>query len=151
MSKDQIDSRNRDNIKNHEERAVTAESVRRHRQQMKNGPLAVPAHFLESGKHYYLAREDEMDHVQNLGYKIVYNKDIQVGDESATKGHHLGSTVSCTLGKDKDGRPQKGILMEITEELWQVNQEVERDKVRAVQEDVGKPKDGMSSVIFNQQ
>jgi hypothetical protein len=143
-----IDSRDRDHTHDHEPRR-TVETIRRAREMMNAGPLAVPSHYLEPGKRYYMARPDEIAQCEQLGYDVVYRKDIHIGDQSLNRGHGLErSTIGVKLGKDKDGRSIEGTLMEITEEFWQANQDVEREKVRQIEEDIGKPVDGMTSTIF---
>jgi hypothetical protein len=80
----------------------------------KAGPLFIDQNQLEPGKHYRIVndRPGEIQRRIRMGYKIVENKDINVGDTVLTKSR-LDSAVVMDVGRTKE---LKGILMEIPSE-----------------------------------
>ncbi len=123
--------------------------VRRQRKQLQAGPLAIPHELLRPGFKYYICHESDVHKYQRLGYDVVRRGNGEIGEDNISKEHQLGSVASRNLGKDKDGRPQPGVLMEISDELWEINQEVEREKVRDIENTIGKPPPGMDESFYH--
>lgn len=127
------------------------DEIRRNKIGQTRGKLSIPVHLRKAGFHYCAAntsaKSNEVEKMKGLGYEIVTDPNMVVGDRGLTTGHHFGSGIMVDLGKDPNGLPMEGILMEIPDELYQVSLDVEREKVKRIEDEIGAPVEGMDEVF----
>lgn len=125
--------------------------IRRNKLGQTSGPLSMPKHLAKPGYRYFAAnispKSNEIEAHRRLGWEIVTDPDMAVGDRGLTTGHAFGSGILVNLGKDSSGVPMEGILMEIPEELYQVSLDVDRERQQRIDEELGHAPQGMDSVF----
>lgn len=128
--------------------------IRRNKIGQSSGPLAMPKHLARPGYHYFAAnispKSNEVEAHRRLGWEIVTDPNMSVGDRGLTTGHAFGSGVLVNLGKDSSGVPMEGILMEIPDELYQVSLDVDREKNARIEAELGHTPEGMTSAFIHE-
>lgn len=115
-----------------------------------SGPLYIDPEKLDPTKRYVLVNDTpgSIQKRQRMGYTIVQNKDITVGDSTVMNSSKLGTVVSVDVGRSTD---MKGILMEISAEdhaeLLEEYQELADEQLSATQEQEGKSIPGFSASV----
>lgn len=115
-----------------------------------------PKHF-EAGYHYRIVNDvpGEIARRRNMGYEVVIDKDIEIGDQVTSNAKGLGSAVSVIV----NDKGMRAILMrmpsdeyqEIIDELNEENTRIEKNyKTRALAEAGGSDKDVYGGITSDQ-
>lgn len=95
------------------------------------GPLYINERFKEDGYFYRVVdstRPGRIDRHLRIGYEIVEDENLKVGQNTASNTSNLGASVTVELGRKES---KKGILMRIPLEKYQQRQKA---KARRIQE-----------------
>ena len=99
------------------------------------GPLYVDEKYKKPG--YVLEWTNDVpgniSRKERLGFKIVQDESIRVGDEKPNQAHRLGSAVICMW---KNTIPM--VLMEIDEQRYRAIQIVKRERVQLTEKSMGR-------------
>lgn len=139
MSKDtkETDQTKLDELRGHSHSAVHSKAkkltleekklkVLRARKLQDSGPLMIPEDQKEDGFVYRFVTDDakasNRDKYERIGYEVVHDTDLQVGDQSLSNPSRSGSAVEVTRGT-------RSVLMRIEKEIYDAAQEEEHKKV----------------------
>ncbi|HEY1645636.1 MAG TPA: hypothetical protein VGF75_04660 [Candidatus Saccharimonadales bacterium] len=84
----------------------------------KAGPLFIDDSNFEQGYHYRIVNVSagEVARRQKMGYEVVEDKDLVVGDQTAAQSSKLGSAVILDVGRTSE---LKGVLIRIPNDEYQ--------------------------------
>lgn len=84
----------------------------------KGGPLYIDPTLLKEGFRYRVVNDSpgEVRRRLRMGYEIVEDREMKVGDQNANTSSRLGNAVTLDVGVSKE---LKGVLMRIPEEDYQ--------------------------------
>jgi hypothetical protein len=82
------------------------------------GPLYIDPTHLADGFHYRIVNDSpgEIARRKNMGYEIVQDSTLDVGDNHAAKTSRLGSTVTIETGRSSQST---SVLMRISDDEYQ--------------------------------
>jgi len=96
------------------------------------GPLFIDEKHLEAGFHYRIVNDSpaELNKRMRMGYEIVQDKNIEVGDQIVGNSSRLGSAVAVNVSGTSE---QKGVLMRIPVEdhaelVEELNEETDKQE-----------------------
>lgn len=72
---------------------------------------------------------DRVLQLQELGYEMVSDKTIKVGDRRVAVPTAEGTPVRVSVGKDSNGNPQYAYVMRIKKEYWEEDQQAKQDVI----------------------
>ena len=120
--------------------------ARRRRALTRKGPLHIDEDLKDPNFVYRIVNHSEgrsnINRMVDLGYEVVKDSRIEIGDEVLSKGSRLGSVVQRRVGTGVEG-----ILMRIPKELWDEGQE-EKDLLTDRNEMALKDQSGTSGTEF---
>lgn len=100
----------------------------------KAGPLYIDESIKEPGWHYLIANDvpGSIKRRLNMGYEIVEDKNVDIGDKSVTNPSKITSTVTVDVGRSKE---IKGILMRIRDEEYkEIMDEYDADALEQIED-----------------
>ena len=72
---------------------------------------------------------DRVLQLQEMGYEVVTDKTVKVGDRRVAVPTAEGTPVKVSVGKDANGSPQYAYVMRIKKEYWDEDQKAKQEVI----------------------